>query len=216
MSPDGSTNPPPEEKLLRLIRGKEAKPAAAAMVAPAGRPMPAALFKLSETAVRASPRRWPRIAAIAFSALLSLEATYLVLQLMRPAPVVQIPPAPSIRTTGLSTTDPATPTDLPSTEMPSLSASATRPLFVAPTPAAGLATGPSTVPSVAAKTLAARLSLMGIVAGNPAQAIIEDAQTKKTYFVTVGQTVLEGAVLQQVLDNRVILELQGEKIELTL
>ena len=57
---------------------------------------------------------------------------------------------------------------------------------------------------------------MGIVAGEPAQAIIEDTQTNKTYFVTAGQAVVEGAVLDKVLDNRVILDLDGEKIELSL
>ena len=214
MSPDGSTNPPPEEKLLRLIRGKEVKPAAATVAAPAGRPMPAAVFKLGE-APRGAVRRWPRIAGITFSALLGLEAAYLILQLIRPAPVIQVPAVPSLTRTAPPTTDPAAPAvSLP--EIPSLSASATRPLF-APPVQVGSSTTPTTgLPSVAAKTLAARLSLMGIIAGDPAQAIIEDAQTKKTYFVTVGQAVVEGAVLQQVLDHRVILELQGEKIELTL
>jgi len=60
------------------------------------------------------------------------------------------------------------------------------------------------------------LTLMGIVSGNPAQAIIEDAETKKTYFVTPGQMVVDGAVLERVLDNRVVLDLNGEKIDLTL
>lgn len=57
---------------------------------------------------------------------------------------------------------------------------------------------------------------MGIVSGNPGQAIIEDSQTKKTHFVTVGQVVVEGAVVEQVLDHHVILDLDGEKIDLTL
>ena len=57
---------------------------------------------------------------------------------------------------------------------------------------------------------------MGIVSGDPGEAVIEDAETKKTYFVTTGQAVVEGATLERVLDNRVILDLGGEKIELTL
>ena len=64
--------------------------------------------------------------------------------------------------------------------------------------------------------MAARLTLMGIMAGNPGQAIIEDSQTKKTYFVTVGQGVVEGAVVEKILDNRIQLDLAGEKIELSL
>ena len=57
---------------------------------------------------------------------------------------------------------------------------------------------------------------MGIMAGNPGQAIIEDTQTKKSYFVSPGQPVVDGAMLDQVLDNRVILDFEGEKIELSL
>jgi type II secretory pathway component PulC len=64
--------------------------------------------------------------------------------------------------------------------------------------------------------LVTRLTLSGIVAGDPAQAIIEDTETKKTYFVTAGQPVAEGAVLDQVESNRVILDLNGEKITLSL
>ena len=98
-------------------------------------------------------------------------------------------------------------------DMPSLTASAARALFA---PSAFTADASHAPPSVSAKLLASRLTLMGIVSGNPAQAIIEDSQTQKTYFVTTGQAVVEGAVLEQVLDNRVVLDLGGEKIELTL
>ena len=71
-------------------------------------------------------------------------------------------------------------------------------------------------PSGSANLLSSRLTLMGIVSGEPAQAIIADSQTQKTYFVSVGQPVAEGAMLEQILDNRVILNYSGEKIELTL
>ena len=46
--------------------------------------------------------------------------------------------------------------------------------------------------------------------------IIEDSETKKTFFVTAGQMVIEDAVVEQVLDSRVILTVAGEKIELSL
>jgi hypothetical protein len=147
--------------------------------------------------------------------LLGLEAAYLILQLMRPFPVVQVPVVPVVPTPPpVAPTSETPPASLP--DMPSMAASATRPLFAPPAHMPS-PTGPSsTAPSVAAKALAARLSLMGIIAGDPAQAIIEDVQTKKTYFVTVGQAVVDGAILRSVLDHRVILELEGEKIELTL
>lgn len=214
MSPDGSTNPPPEEKLLRLIRGKDPKPAASTAAA-ASHPMPTAALRFGEVAAQGGKRRWPRIAAVTLSALIGLEAAYLLLQLMRPFPVVQVPVVPTVPTPPPITSEAGTsPAPLP--DMPSLAASAARPLFAPPVHVMGSAPPSGAAPSAAVKTLAARLSLMGIVAGNPAQAIIEDAQTKKTYFVTVGQMVVDGAVLQSVLDHRVILELEGEKIELTL
>jgi len=207
--------PPPEEKLLRLIRGKDPKPAASTVSAAASHPMPTAVLRFGEVAAQGRTRRWPRIAAVTLSALIGLEAAYLLLQLMRPFPVIQVPVVPTVPTPPPITSEAGTsPAPLP--DMPSLAASAARPLFASPVHVMGSALPSGAAPSAAVKTLAARLSLMGIVAGNPAQAIIEDAQTKKTYFVTVGQMVVDGAVLQSVLDHRVILELEGEKIELTL
>jgi len=109
----------------------------------------------------------------------------------------------------------AAPTAAPSPQIPSLAMSASRPLFTSSADAASSNT-PRVQQSPSGKQLAAHLTLMGIVAGNPGQAIIEDDQTKKTYFVTVGQAVAEGAVVEQVLDHHVILDLDGEKIDLTL
>ena len=67
-----------------------------------------------------------------------------------------------------------------------------------------------------AKKLRTRLSLNGIVEGNPPQAIIEDAETRKTFFVTEGQDLLEGAVVEKVTGNQAIIKLGDETITLTL
>jgi len=144
-------------------------------------------------------------------ALLGVEVVVLVVQALRPVPTVTVPVAvprqPLVNDQ----------TNIPQQDIPSLAASASRPLFAPPL---GESTSPSVTPvappSGLAKLLAARLTLLGVIAGNPAQAIIEDSQTKKTYFVTTGQSVVEGAVLEKVLENHVILDLQGEKIDLTL
>jgi len=64
--------------------------------------------------------------------------------------------------------------------------------------------------------LAARLTLVGIMAGDPAQAIIEDPQTQKAHFVTVGQHLIEGLIVEEIREDRVLLDLNGEKIELSL
>ena len=205
MSPDGSTKPLPEERLLKLIRGKGPKAAEpAAPRHPSSTPGRAATDAL-ETGGRGQALRWSRFAVWGLGVALGLELIALIVQAARPMPTVQAPaiPAPS------GEVEP-----LPPLEIPSLAASVSRPVFASP----GVAS-PSGAPqprSGAAKQLAERLTLMGIVAGNPPQAIIEDAQTKKSYFVTTGQTIAEGAVVEQVLDNRVILNLLGEKIELSL
>lgn len=204
MSPDGSTKPPPEEKLLRLIRGRGPRPVEPDVpVSAAQLPMKTAL---SLTGLgRRRPLRWSSIATWGLAVTLGLELLALMVQAARPMPAVQVPAAPIPS---------GEPEPLPPLSIPSLAASASRQVFASP----GLA-APSATPqprSGAAKLLAERLTLLGIVAGTPPQAIIEDTQTKKTYFVTTGQAIAEGAVVEQVLENRVILDLLGEKIELTL
>jgi hypothetical protein len=64
--------------------------------------------------------------------------------------------------------------------------------------------------------LAARLTLTGIVSGDPPQAIIEDSETHKTFFVTPGQTIVAGAMLERLEENRAVLSYGGERIELGL
>ena len=212
MSPDGSTKPPPEEKLLRLIRGKGPRADDGADRVPPIARTPARAAVGSAFSVRAQGLQWPRLAIGGFGLVVAAEVVWLAVQLTRPLPTVRIPDLtnpPSVEPTAAPR---------PLDDLPSLASSASRPLFAMPieTTTTPSTTTPRMAPSGTAKLLASRLSLMGIVAGEPAQAIIEDAQTRKTFFVTTGQVVVEGAVLEQVLDNRVFLHLDGEKIELTL
>ncbi len=212
MSPDGSTKPPPEEKLLRLIRGKSVRPEGGADRSAASAKRFTRIGVGSALTVRTQGLPWSKVVMIGFGVVVAVEAIGLAVQLMRPPPEVRIPAMGSL--------PPVEPSSLkrPLDALPSLASSASRPLFAVPVEVstAPSASHPRTSPSSAAKMLASRLSLMGIVAGEPAQAIIEDAQTRKSYFVATGQAVVEGAILEQVLDNRVILDLDGEKIELTL
>lgn len=211
MSPDGSTKPPPEEKLLRLIRGKGLRRDASPRPAPSGAGAAVPLVIIGGFRTRTSDLQWPKLAAAALGLVITVELLVLMLQLLRPLPSINTPSAVSS-----SSQQTPEPVQLPS-QMPSLEANASRLLFTAPSdPASAVSSTSKTAPSTLAKLLASRLTLMGIMAGNPSQAIIEDSQTKKTYFLTPGQPVVEGAMLEQVLDNRVILDLDGEKIELTL
>lgn len=59
------------------------------------------------------------------------------------------------------------------------------------------------------------LNLLGVVAGPTVQAIIDDAASKKTYFVREGESAADFRVVQ-ILKGKVILELEGEPHELTL
>ena len=202
MSPDG-LKPPPEEKLLRLIRGKA--PQAAPATAPAGRAASAAVASSASAQLMARVN-WSQAATIVLVAVVIVEAVWVVVQLVRPLPdaAVAVPH-------GLA----PTPVPAPQLEpMPSVAASAARPLFNAPADTVAASTRPAM--SDSAKLLATRLTLTGIISSDPPQAIIEDTQTQKTYMVTVGQPLAEGAVLEQVLDNRVILDFDGEKVELGL
>ena len=207
MSPDGFVKPPPEEKLLKLIRGKPSRPSAeAASVAPAE----------VETAAVAPVARRPRVGQLPWTrwtmavlgAILAAETVCLVLQVVWPLPAIVIPRPSAVPSDAQAQEAPAP------EALPSLASSAPRPVF-SPISAGPSASGFSP-PSGSATLLASRLTLMGIVAGSPAQAIIADSQTNKTYFVTAGQTVVEGAVLEQVRENGVALDLGGEKIELAL
>ncbi len=147
----------------------------------------------------------------ALGVLAFVEVIALLIQAARPLPMVEVPLIQP-------TSEPLAAAADPLQEMPSVAESLTRPLFASPidhapnpanqNPKAGL--------SDTAKLLAGRLTLMGIVTGDPSQAIIQDSQGGKTYFVTVGQPLAEGAVLEHVLDNRVVLSVGGETIELSL
>ena len=206
MSPDGSAkSPPPEERLLQLIRGKP-RPSSAAVA-----PQPASTMLMSRaTAVGVRwTSHWPVWVGGVLGVILMVEVVVLIVQLIRPLPSIMLP--------SVSASPPATgsPTvALP--EVPSISQEVSRPLFAPSSAEPGQTASSIMAPSTQATDLAARLSLVGIVSGNPPQVIIEDSQTKKTYFVSQGQPVVEGAMVEQVFDTRVILNLQGEKVELAL
>ena len=202
--------PLPEEKLLKLIRGKTRAPAGPT-AAPPSPGESASAARLSLPGTRTRLRYGARLLIGGLGGLLLLEFILLIVQALRPSPVVAVPALPDATTESAAQTEPLAP------PMPSLAQSVSRPLFTPPADAPGSpGSEPRAVPSGSATLLASRLTLLGIIAGPPGQAIIEDSQTKKTYFVTPGQIVVEGAVVDQVLESRVILDLQGEKIELTL
>ena len=208
MSPDGSTKPLPEEKLLKLIREKSPRVGVSVSGSSGAT---SSLLEAHETKTGVSVLRWPRVVAAGLGIVLLVEIGCLIVQLMRPVPTLTIPK--------LSERPPAESGNEPTeaAPLPSLAQNAAPNLFAVPSGSAAPPGTPTrTGPSEASKQLASRLTLMGVVDGNPPQVIIEDSQTKKTYFVAPGQPVIEGAIVDQVQGNRVILDLAGEKIELAL
>lgn len=201
--------PTPEERLLRLLRAKprETVPATAGQAAAT---VPPRLGRRGLQTPREAIGRWPQWAAGVLAVLIAVELAALAYHLVRPASLRALPPESEAQ----APREPA-PQPLP---LPSLAAASARPLFVEPTgvDSDGAGGKAAQAPSGLARQLATRLNLLGIVAGDTPQAIIEDTQTQKTYFLTTGQTVVEGAVVQEIRETRVILNLAGEPIELTL
>jgi len=200
--------PLPEEKLLSLIRGHEPRAVAESPAAPVGGGTAAMATAIGGMGGRARSMPWPRVAIGCLGLALLVEVVSLLVEVMRPLPVVHV-----LAVTPLVVTEPAHPV-APNPEIPSLAVSLSPSVF---TPGAGTSEAPTVKggSSASARQLASRLSLMGIISGTPGEAVIEDSQTKRTYFVTTGQVVVEGATLEQILDNRVVLDFDGEKIELT-
>lgn len=204
-----SKTPSPEEKLLRLIRGKHKPPAPSAENA-LGAQSGAVRRPGRSRAGWQAPAGWLTGLNVVLGCLVGLEIVALIVTWTRPVPPVEV----EIPTGHVPSGPPEEPPEEP---VPSLAAVVSRPVFQmaiqGPVPNAGKRPGS---PSEQAKTLAARLTLIGIVAGDPPQAILEDAQTKKTHFVSKGQGLIEGLSVEEIQENRVILDLDGEKIELSL
>ncbi|MEK6714711.1 MAG: hypothetical protein AABY43_01530 [Candidatus Omnitrophota bacterium] len=59
------------------------------------------------------------------------------------------------------------------------------------------------------------ISLVGIIAGDTPQAIIEDKKTQKTYYLNKGQFIEEMQV-EDIQEGKIILNYRGEKFELYL
>ena len=222
MSPDGSKIVPPEEKLLRLIRGKGTELAPRPADGPTAPTIVGARSPAAPSS-RGAPSWWvgwkaPTWLLTAVNVVLGCAAVGLliavVLVAMTPLPVTTEPPM-AVSSDASPTTDEPPPVVQTGSAAP-LSAAAGHPLFVSPASSGSAAPAASVPLGEEAKALASRLNVLGIVDGNPMQAIIEDSQSKKTYFVSVGQQVVEGLAVAEVRKDRVILELNGQRIELSL
>jgi len=69
------------------------------------------------------------------------------------------------------------------------------------------------IKKASAADIASNLNLLGIITGDNNQAIIEDKNSKKTFFLYKGDSLGESKVYD-IKDSAVILDYKGEKIEL--
>ena len=194
----------PEERLLRLIRGKPATappaPSAPAHAAPTTRLWP----------MRGTPS-WSTVLPVCNVVLGVVLAGFLsaiVWRLLQPvhlpevaasAQPLELPPQPSLP----PALDPA----------PFQQRQLFQPPLGGPEPASA---GASSANAQQAQAALTTLTLMGIVDGHPPQAIIADSATQKSYFVSAGETFGAGIQVKQIGDGHVTLSFQGAEVDLHL
>lgn len=71
------------------------------------------------------------------------------------------------------------------------------------------------IASAAGDSVAKRFNLVGIVNGAQPQAIIEDAVTQKTYYIYEGQTI-GGVTVKEITNGKTVLIYEGEEIALVM
>ena len=93
-----------------------------------------------------------------------------------------------------------------------------QPLISAPPPpkvVAPVVAAPPPPPKIPISQKAARFHLVGIIPGDPAQAIIEDAQTHSTIYATAGQKI-DDIQVEKILTDRIVLTSAEEHLDLML
>lgn len=193
----------PEERLLRLIRGKPTAPRPSSAAAPpAGLPKPQPL-----QATHPSLRLLPVFNAV-LACLLVLCWAGIVWRLRQP---VTLPAATAV---AQALSLPPAPPAPPALDTALLQQ---RQLFQPPLAGSELpAAAPSPGAQTQAQTAMTSLTLMGIVDGAPPTAIIADSTTQKSYFVKEGETFGAGFQVEHIRDGAVTLRYQGVSVELHL
>ena len=69
--------------------------------------------------------------------------------------------------------------------------------------------------SVTTGDISDKLGLVGIIAGDNPQAIIEDKKAQKTYYLNKGQS-FNGYTVEEISEGKVMLDHEGQKISLFL
>jgi hypothetical protein len=224
MSQSGFRNPSPEEKLLRIIRSKGdpsgpsatvASESGAAMQKKDSMPFPTKNYIASDAKFFSFiPARLLEALNIFLIVMACIGIFSILFLIYKPLPQANTETAsvrPAIFSEAVSQ---AKSEDKEEDPMPQLSASASGGLF-GPYSRNNDSLARSGM-SQESRDISSRLNLLGVVAGEKSQAIIEDSKTSKTYFLSVGQALPDGWVVEEISKDRVRLDFNGEKIELSL
>ncbi|MBM3250215.1 MAG: hypothetical protein FJZ09_05140 [Candidatus Omnitrophica bacterium] len=200
-------NVSPEEKLLRLIRGQK-KPAATVSASgstakvdkgqPTGFVPPFSLKKFPNVS---GPKKLIPLA-------LGASCIYLALSLIWPFFGLKRPLLPKITPKKITDEKISIKEEIRPFEY-YLEVTGGRQLFTSPAQEAQAPIGQ------AAADLIKDISLVGIIAGDNPQAIIEDKKAQKTYYVTKGQSFGEFQV-EDIKEGKIILNYRGTRFELYL
>lgn len=198
----------PEEKLLRLIRGEKKSPLA---------PLPAASGAVA--AKKKTPLRFKAPAFIrsffadltprkAMLVILFLGCVYLLSSIIYPFVALRKIKPPEFASRKTAVTDIGEKSKQKPLEEYLQSVSGRQIFGAAASSAANPASG-------ASADLVKDINLVGIIAGDNPQAIIEDKKAQKTYYLNKGQLIGE-MQLEDIQEGKIILNFNGQRFELHL
>jgi hypothetical protein len=167
----------------------------------------AVLAGLAERA-RQPAWQWPAVTLWVLGGVLLVEVIGMVLMALREMPVIDVN-VPVVAAPAAQ----AEPVTL--SGLPSLSQGIRRVLFVPP-PQPRVVEEKGDQAAKVAEALRSKLSLKGIITGNPPQAILEDGAAGKTFFVVPGQALSDGAVVEAVTESSVTIRVDTETFMLNL
>lgn len=203
----------PEEKLLKLIRGekKPGRPAVVPAVAPAPQPQKVILPLLKKNPFLSSMQL--RFAFLTpkkiLTALFALSCLYLTISFIYPWVALEKIRLPKIKAEKINE---ARAKEEPKPYEYYVQGIPKRQLFVNPAMAGQEGGAAAAMINV---DLIRDISLVGIISGEPAQAVIEDKKNQKTVYVNKGQFIGDFQ-LEDIKEGKVILNYKGQMYELYL
>lgn len=197
----------PEEKLLRLIRGqKQQIPVDKKSVTATSDSRPAIKYSIRALIIKYSSFKYlQKTIWVTFAA----SCIYLIISFIYPWVALKKIKLPEVTPEKINETTTGPGIEVKPYEF-YLEGLKNRQIF------GSVSTQETTKPaSVVNVDLVKDINLVGIISGEPIQAVIEDKKTQKTYYVTKGQFIGEFQV-EDIQEGKIILNYQGQRFELYL